>query len=145
MLPLYFREFSMIERAKIVAGLTGVVGLGLRLMPEPVIWTHLICELLWSGAATLSITGLGDGLSEEAERLNHQRSAIEDAAIARAFAEGRSFVVSLVAEATDGVRRAFEETRARMTPDVSAEIGRRLEEMRSRLDRLGPFPPVTAT
>jgi hypothetical protein len=143
MLPLYFNEFSTTEQVMIVAGLLGVVGLGLFLMPEPTIWAHLICELLWSGAATLSITGLGDGLSEDVERLNRQLSEVEDAAIVRAFADGRTFVVSLVAEARDGVRRAFEDTRWRMTPSVSAEIERRLEEMRSRLDGLG-FGAATA-
>jgi hypothetical protein len=137
MLPLYFNEFSTTEQVAIVAGLVGVVALGLFLMPEPTIWSHLVCELLWSGAATLSITGLGDGLSEDVEQLNRQLSEAEDAAIVRAFADGRSFVVSLVAEARDGVLRAFEETRTRMAPSVSAEIERRLEEMRSRLDGLG--------
>jgi hypothetical protein len=137
MLPLYFEEFSTTEQVVIVAGVLGLVGLGLVLMPEPILWTHLVSELLWSGAATLSISGLGDGLSEDAEQLNRQLSEVEDAAIARAFADGRAFVVSLVAEARDGVRRAFDETRARISPTVSAEIELRLDEMRSRLDRLG--------
>jgi hypothetical protein len=144
MLPLYFDEFSPTERRVIVAGLIGVVGLGLLLMPEPTIWAHLVSELLWSGAAALSITGLGDGLSEDAERLNLVLSEADDAAIVAAFADGRSFVVSMVAEARDAVRRTFEETRARMMPSVSAEIERRLDEMRSRLDRLGYGAATTA-
>jgi hypothetical protein len=71
-------------------------------------------------------------------------SEADDAAIVAAFADGRSFVVSMVAEARDAVRRTFEETRARMMPSVSAEIERRLDEMRSRLDRLGYGAATTA-
>lgn len=137
MLPLYLDEFGRIEQLGVAVGVIGLVGLGLLLMPEPIIWTHLICELLWSGAAALSITGLATGLSDDAGRLHRQLSEEEDDAVNRSFAEGRAFVVSMVAEAGVGARRAFHEVSDQLAPVVANEIERRLDEVWSRLRALG--------
>jgi hypothetical protein len=136
-LPLYFSDFTRPQQAAVVAGLALVIGVGLLLMPEPVVWTHLGCELLWSVAPTLSIVGLGDGLSASAERLNAQLAEEEDIAISRAFAEGRDFVISMVNEASLTVQRAFEVSKEHVRPDVAAEIELRLAELGRRLNRLG--------
>jgi hypothetical protein len=137
MLPLYLDEFGRVEQVGVAVGLIGLVCLGLLLMPEPIIWTHLICELLWSGAATLSITGLATGLSDDAGRLNRQLSEEEDEAVNRSFAEGRAFVVSMVAEAGVNARRAFHEVSDQLAPVVADEIERRLDEVWDRLRALG--------
>jgi hypothetical protein len=137
MLPLYLDEFGWTEQVGMALGLIGLIGLGLLLMPEPIIWTHLVCELLWSGAAALSITGLATGLSHDAGRLHRQLSEEEDAAVNRSFVEGRAFVVSMVAEAGVGARRAFHEVSDQLAPVVADEIGRRLDEVWGRLRALG--------
>lgn len=106
-------------------------------MPEPIVWTHLICDLLWSGAAALSISGLASGLSEDADQLSRQLSEVEDSPISQAFAEGRTSVVSMVAEAGLTARRAFDGARERLVPSVAEEIEHRLDEMGKRLEDLG--------
>ncbi len=136
-LPLYFPDFTLPQRMAVVAGLAAIVGVGLVLMPEPIIWTHLACELLWSVAPTLSIVGLGDGLRQNAERLNSQLAAEEEVAVRRAFAEGREFVISMVDGAARTVERGFEDSKDHLLPGVADEIRVRLAELGQRLQRLG--------
>jgi len=118
-------------------GALGVIGLGLVLMPEPIIWTHLFCELLWSTAAAVAISGLGSGLSAEAIQVNQQLAEVDDAAISQAFSDGRAAVVSMVADAGRRVRQAFEESRSLVLPSMAAEVEQRLDEMSKRLQALG--------
>jgi hypothetical protein len=135
-LPLYFGEFSTVQQVVVLAGLASVIGVGLVLLPEPVLWTHLICDLLWSVSQALSIVGLGDGLSDDARRLSDQLAGAEEGALTQAFADGRSFVILLVSEAGRNVRRAFEATASVIDPEVAEEIKRRLDEMELRLEQL---------
>lgn len=136
-LPLYFPDFTLPQRAAVAAGLAAIVGVGLVLMPEPVVWSHLACELLWSVAPTLSIVGLGDGLRQNAERLNSQLASEEEAAVGRAFAEGRESVISMVSEAARAMERSFEDSQGDLAADVAREIVVRLAELEQRLQRLG--------
>jgi hypothetical protein len=118
-------------------GVAGVIGLGLLLMPEPIIWSHLFCELLWSAAAALAISGLGSDLTAEAAQVNGQLAEEDDVAISRAFADGRAAVVAMVGDAGRRVREAFEASRPVVLPSMAAEIEQRLDEMGKRLRALG--------
>ena len=132
MLPLYFDEFA--GRAAGVAGPHRRGGARAAPHAEPTIWSHLVSELLWSGAAALSITGLGDGLSEDAERLNRLLSEADDAAVPPSPTAVRSWSPWWPRPGTACAGPSRGQDRG---PSVSAEIERRLDEMRSRLDRLG--------
>ncbi len=72
---------------------------GLLLMPEPIVWSHLVCDLLWSGAAAMAISGLRRALDGDAELMSADLARIDDADINQAFADGRASVVSMVADA----------------------------------------------
>jgi hypothetical protein len=137
LVSLYADDLTPSQLVAVGVGLAAVIGIGIALMPEPIVWSHLIGELLWSAAAAVSLSGLGSGLNEDAEQLGLQLAEVESTSIDRAFAEGRSSVVAMVAEAGSAARRAFEAARGSIVPGVADEIDRRLDEMNRRLNELG--------
>jgi hypothetical protein len=133
LVSLYADEFSVLLAAGVGAGVVATIGLGVLLMPEPVDWAHLVCDLLWSAAAALAISGLRSGLDEDADRINAELARVDDANVNRAFADGRASVVSMVADAARRARRAFDASKGAMNPTVSTEVEHRFDEIRNRL------------
>lgn len=145
LISLYADELSPGLLAAVGAGVAATIGVGVLLMPEPVIWSHLVCDLLWSGAAALAISGLRRALDGDAEQMSADLARIDDANINRAFADGRAFVVSMVADAARRAQGAFDASKDGLTPSMRAEIERRFDEIHIRLAaigrRVGPMVP----
>jgi hypothetical protein len=137
LVSIYAEELEPRHRLGVGLGVVGVVVLGLLLMPEPILWSHLFCELLWSAAAALAISGLGSDLTAEAAQISQQLAEEDEAAISRAFSDGRAAVVSMVGDAGRRVREAFEASRPVVLHSMAAEIEKRLDEMSNRLRALG--------
>lgn len=133
----YADELPPSVLAGVGTGVLVTLGLGFHFMPEPIVWPHLLCELLWSAAVALALSGLGSDLDEDAATLSEELGRDDEANLNRAFADGRASVVSTVADASRRARRAFDASKEAMNPMIRAEVERRFDEVHTRLADLG--------
>ena len=132
MLTLYWRDLTGAQRAGVISALVLSMGVGAVLYPERVSVADLGRELLWVGAASWSTAKLRRSLDASAAELTESleiQCADEER---RAFGDGRSVVLALVAQACSSLRSQLGDA-SQMDPRLRREAQRRLDEVDAQL------------
>ena len=140
MLPVYWDDLGTAERASALGATVATAALGLWLRRKPVRWERIAGELIWLGAASLSVLKVRRSLERDAARQGAKLAERDEDERRSAYNKGRSFVIGLVTQERNEARRVFCSLRDELPSDIAAEAERRLAEIDKRLEllRCGP-------
>lgn len=136
LIALYDDELSRLQRAVLAAGVVGILGMGLALLPGPVRWRDCFSQLLWPVAAVVSAIGVDQSLRDDAEAEAVELRLADRRHIDGAYRDGRSSVIELVTEARFAAWRLLDSGGATVPDSLRAEAVRRLGEVDRRLEAL---------
>ena len=137
MLPLYLKDLSSAEKAKVLVLQLSAIGAGLALLPGRPAWDRLAAELLWPVATLLSAMKVPAELAEKTAALEVELADRDESDMKLAFADGRSFVISLVSEARYRAWQLLGQNRHSLDSRLSVEAERRLVAVDRQLEVLG--------
>ena len=134
-LPLYWRDLDRDQRLGAVAAIAATCGLGASLYPEDIVGGDLARELLLIAAATFTGAGLRRSLDRSVTSIRSSLAEQWGGVLEQSFADGRSFVIRLVAEARYALQRQLVRS-ADIDPRLAGEAQRRLDDVDRRLSEL---------
>lgn len=133
---LAWSDLGTRHRVAATAAGAATVGLAWSLSPEPRSGRELFAELAWPLQSVALGGRLIASIDEEAQQLGHDLLADDLAALERARARGRVETLDFAARCLAEAEAALAESADNLPDDIAAEVHRRLDGCRARLDRL---------